>query len=175
MLKNCKRCGLSEFRKNIVPGEGAQPAEVLFVGEAPGRSENVRGKPFCGPSGRILRQAIAKATEIAGLGEEPSYFITNIVKCRPTDSKGGKNRIPTAKEAWACREWLNNDITKTQASIVVLLGKTAKSRSGILPKNALCLVHPAYILRRGGAESPEFGMFVRALACAFETLSKKRQ
>lgn len=165
MDKTCTRCGLHKFRCRIVPGRGTQPADILFIGEAPGKSEDIRGEAFVGPSGRILNSAIEKATKIAGLADAPpTVYITNVVRCRPTDEQGGKNRQPTIKEAWACREWLEEAYTLTQPRLVVLLGKVAETFAKQYYPAALCLYHPAYIIRKGGIGCPEYRVLVRNLA-----------
>ena len=84
-VKNCKKCDLCITRKNAVPGKGDHNADIVFVGEAPGKNEDEYGEPFIGTAGKKLNDAL----ENAGL-ERSNVYITNIVKCRPP-----KNRIPT--------------------------------------------------------------------------------
>ena len=90
----CKNCDLCKTRKNSVPGAGNQNADIVFVGEAPGKSEDLRGKPFVGTAGKKLDEAL----ENSGLTRDQVY-ITNIVKCRPP-----KNRIPNEKEKIMCSD-----------------------------------------------------------------------
>lgn len=164
----CINCDLHLYRKNIVPGRGVKPADLLFIGEAPGRSEDLRAKAFIGPSGRLLKQAFEKAVNILGIDEAPTYYITNVVQCRPTNSRLGKNREPTEEEAWAC--WPN--LEKTYLSVkpvrVIFIGKVAVRFCKEAWPGADRLIHPAYIIRQGGIESTEFTAFVRDLSQIFK-------
>ena len=92
----CKNCDLCKTRKNSVPGTGNQNADIVFVGEAPGKSEDLHGKPFVGSAGKKLDEAL----EYSGLTRNQVY-ITNIVKCRPP-----KNRIPNDEEKIMCGNYL---------------------------------------------------------------------
>ena len=83
-VKTCKKCDLCNTRKNSVPGKGNQKADIIFVGEAPGKNEDLCGEPFIGTAGKRLNDAL----EEVGLTRS-SIYITNIVKCRPPN-----NRIP---------------------------------------------------------------------------------
>lgn len=164
---NCNRCQLAKFRKMIVPGRGVKPADILFIGEAPGKSENLTGQAFFGKSGRLFNEAIVIATRLAQLNKTPSYYITNVICCRPTDSLGGPNRIPTDAEAWACRPNLEATVSEVQPNMVILLGKVAEKYCKPMFPGAAKLPHPASILRRGGTPSPEFKAFVRDLSALF--------
>jgi uracil-DNA glycosylase len=113
----CTKCQLCHTRKNAVPGEGSGSARILFVGEAPGRFEDVQGKPFVGPAGRILDATLSKAN-ISG----SQIFITNIVKCRPPG-----NRRPKRDEISWCNDYLNKQISLINPKIVCILGATAYS------------------------------------------------
>jgi uracil-DNA glycosylase len=91
-VRECIRCMLHIGRKNAVPGEGNTKARIVFVGEAPGREEDLEGRPFVGMAGKLLSQLLSSV----GLRREDVY-ITNIVKCRPPE-----NRLPLAPEITAC-------------------------------------------------------------------------
>lgn len=114
-VRACIRCRLHTTRAHAVPGEGAAPAEVLLVGEAPGRDEDASGRPFVGRAGRILDAAL----DAAHLPRE-SVFITNLVKCRPPG-----NRRPKRDEWAACRPYLMGQIAAVQPRAIVTLGATA--------------------------------------------------
>src|SRR5512136_1265356 len=114
-IRGCTRCRLHATRTNAVPGEGAVRAAVLLVGEAPGRDEDMSGRPFVGRAGRILDAALGAAR----LPRE-SVFITNVVKCRPPG-----NRRPKPDEVAACRTYLMGQIACVQPRVVVMLGATA--------------------------------------------------
>ncbi|ABK77231.1 uracil-DNA glycosylase [Cenarchaeum symbiosum A] len=111
----CTRCGLCEGRTNAVPGTGPASARAILVGEAPGREEDLQGKPFVGGAGRVLD----KELERAGIPRSTVY-ITNVVKCRPP-----KNRVPSDEERDACIEYLKEEISVINPRIVCILGATA--------------------------------------------------
>ena len=111
----CPLCKLSRTRKNAVPGEGQVSAKLMFIGEAPGKNEDLKGKPFVGAAGRILDQALEKA----GI-ERSKVFITNVVKCRPPS-----NRVPEEDERTACRPYLQRQISVISPKIICILGSTA--------------------------------------------------
>ena len=111
----CTNCDLSQTRTNSVPGKGNFHANVVFVGEAPGKSEDKQGEPFIGVAGKKLSTAL----EEAGISRDDVY-ITNIVKCRPP-----KNRVPTTIERQTCQEYLEDEIAIIKPKIICILGNTA--------------------------------------------------
>jgi DNA polymerase len=102
-------------RKNAVPGEGQLAARILFVGEAPGRSEDEKGRPFVGAAGRILDDLLQRT----GI-DRSQVFITNIVKCRPPN-----NRVPEDDEVAACKPYLERQIALIKPKVICILGRTA--------------------------------------------------
>ena len=116
-VRGCPLCKLARTRKNAVPGEGQISAKIMFIGEAPGRSEDEKGKPFVGAAGRILDDLLKKA----GI-ERSQVFITNIVKCRPPN-----NRAPEEDELIACRPYLDRQIALIKPKVICILGRTAYS------------------------------------------------
>ena len=116
-VTKCTKCELSETRNNSVPGKGNYKADVIFVGEAPGKNEDVNGEPFIGIAGKKLTMAL----ESAGVTREEVY-ITNIVKCRPP-----KNRVPTTDERNTCQNYLEKEIEIIKPKIICILGNTAFS------------------------------------------------
>ncbi len=164
--KKCRRCGLWAIRRNVVYGSGQLPADILFVGEAPGKEEDLLGEPFVGPSGRLLRRAISDALRMAGKDPEnpPTIYITNIVACRPSDSRGGPNRAPIIEESNACSPRLAEIASECKPRLVVLLGKVAQRECHQMFPRALALVHPAFLLRSGGINSEGYLPFVRKLS-----------
>jgi DNA polymerase len=110
-------CGFEpcETATNMVPGEGSATAQVMFVGEAPGASEDEQGRPFVGRAGKLLDELLAEA----GLEREDVY-ITNVVKARPP-----KNRDPRAGEVEHCMPWLEAELALIQPRVVVPLGRHA--------------------------------------------------
>jgi DNA polymerase len=116
-VRDCKKCGLWECRDNYVFGEGDPNAEIVFVGEAPGREEDIKGKPFIGSAGKILSETLEKV----GLKREDVY-ITNVLKCRPPN-----NRDPLPEEVKNCSPYLIRQIESIEPKIIVCLGRYASS------------------------------------------------
>ncbi|HEX6561451.1 MAG TPA: uracil-DNA glycosylase [Nitrososphaera sp.] len=116
-VAGCPKCKLARTRKNAVPGEGQLAAKVMFIGEAPGRSEDEKGRPFVGAAGKILDEMLAKA----GISRS-QVFITNVVKCRPPN-----NRVPEDDEVQACTPYLERQIALIRPRIICILGRTAYS------------------------------------------------
>lgn len=115
----CRKCGLCETRTHVVFGMGSPTAEVMFIGEGPGRNEDEQGLPFVGRSGKLLDQYL----EAIDLSREKNVFIANIVKCRPPE-----NRDPLPEEWAACLPWLNEQFRLIRPKIAVCLGRIAAQR-----------------------------------------------
>jgi uracil-DNA glycosylase len=114
-LLKCTRCELALGRTTVVRGVGAAPARVLFLGEAPGASEDRAGEPFVGAAGRLLDGLLA------GIGlDRASVYITNVVACRPP-----RNRTPRVGELRAHAPWLEEQLRLVQPEVVVTLGRIA--------------------------------------------------
>lgn len=149
----------------MVLGRGVIPAEIMFIGEAPGRSEDLIGEAFVGRAGRILNAAMADATET--VGRSPTFYISNTVGCIPCDRKGGDLREPQSGEWLACWPRLQLTYRLVDPEEVIFLGSLARVACGDRFQGAHHLLHPAYILRRGGTSSMEYRTFVRELADIF--------
>lgn len=111
----CTLCPLSKSRKNAVPGEGNPRARIMLVGEAPGSSEDLQGRPFVGAAGKFLETLLSKV----GLSRE-DVFISNIVKCRPPG-----NRAPRPDEIQTCTPYLERQIKFIKPDFLVTLGSCA--------------------------------------------------
>lgn len=112
----CEQCGLCELRQSVVWGEGNLAAGVMFIGEGPGRDEDLEGRPFVGRSGRVLTDIIEK-----GMGLPRSHvYITNVVKCRPPG-----NRDPRPGEVSACSRYLTRQIEVIRPKVLVAVGSVA--------------------------------------------------
>ena len=170
LITNCKRCGLHKFRRNIVIGRGVQPADILFMGEAPGRSENAIGKAFIGRSGKLLDRIISDAAQLARLISFPTYFMTNTLLCRPTDSINGDNRKPTESEILACRPLVKNIINYIKPKEIVFVGKVSERYYKSEYPGAIRILHPAFLLRHGGESSSYYWVTVRQLSELFERI-----
>lgn len=114
-IKGCNKCNLYKNRQNIVFGEGNKNAEIMFIGEAPGASEDAEGRPFVGKSGKLMDMGF----QTVGLKREDVY-IANIVKCRPP-----ANKSPEEAECKICLNYLRNQVILIKPKIIVLLGSVA--------------------------------------------------
>ncbi len=124
-IGDCTRCRLSEGRTNVVFGEGNLDARIMFIGEAPGREEDLQARPFVGDAGKLLTKLIEKMGEKSGFGRKDVY-IANIVKCRPP-----MNRDPHDDEMRTCSPFLIRQIEIIQPEVIVSLGRiSAFSLSG---------------------------------------------
>jgi len=171
----CEACNLHEHRRNTVLGEGDVPCDVLFLGDAPNKVEDVTGRPFYGKAGHLLRFAISLAAVIAE--KKPKIFYANVVACRPCSSFKTKNITPTKAQAMACQPRLFDCLRMTTPRVVVCLGNTAdrymnKLRRSDTFKDSFGqgaadlpepmfkkLIHPNYIVRNGGERHPMFDEF----------------
>ena len=152
------------WRKHIVTGRGSIPADVLFIGEAPDASDNLRGQAFVGESGRVLDTLIEK------VGIE-SYYMTNVVLCRPINEFQGANREPTQEEVLACMDNVIKIISKVHPKIVVLLGKVAQKYYGREFPDAIHLQHPDFLSKQGGTRSPYYMTNLRILQEGYNALN----
>lgn len=159
----CARCPLFQFRRSTVIGRGSLPCHLFMIGEAPGKSEDLVGVPFIGPSGSLQAKAQLKALKELRIPSdlEPLEYITNVLACRPTDSKGGQNREPKPEEALACLPRVKALYALAQPRLVLLVGEVAKHHFQSVFPEAWSIVHPAYLIRQGGESSPMWRNYVR--------------
>jgi DNA polymerase len=168
---SCTRCPLAKGRTHVVFGEGDPNADLMIVGEGPGRDEDLQGRPFVGRSGQLLDRLIA---EEAGLRRDQTY-IANVVKCRPPG-----NRDPRPEEIEACRPFLEGQVRLIRPKVVLTLGNFSTrllldTKDGITklrgkaypwgPAGSVLVptFHPAAALRGGGEVLARMrGDFVRA-------------
>jgi uracil-DNA glycosylase family 4 len=157
-IGDCTRCKLSQGRKNIVFGEGKADARLIFIGEGPGREEDIQGRPFVGEAGALLTKLIEKMH----VGEKNltrgDVYIANIVKCRPP-----MNRDPEEDEIASCRGFVERQIEIIRPGIIVTLGRIAlqtllkrpdlritAARGNFFEYEGIPVMptfHPAYLLR----------------------------
>jgi len=162
IVNNCHLCQLSKSRKNVVFGEGNTDADIMFVGEGPGATEDNLGKPFVGRAGELLTKMIENVLFI----KRSSVYIANIVKCRPP-----KNRTPTIDEALTCRPYLLKQIEIIKPKLIVALGSTAyhylsnddtpisRARGNFFETKEYKILptyHPSYLLRNPSAKKEAF-------------------
>lgn len=172
--KNCTKCDLCKRRCQVVMYRGAIPCDVLFVGEAPGESEDVIGRPFIGPAGDLLNRQIEAALKDSGLTEVKLGFV-NLVGCIPKDEER-KKQEPTKKEIEACHPRLEALFKLAKPTAVVAVGKLSEQRLGSAFGTAhahtfISITHPAAILR---ADKSQQGLAIQRvivqLAEVFESL-----
>jgi DNA polymerase len=154
-IRSCTKCRLCEGRTNAVPGTGNPHADIVFIGEGPGKNEDEQGIPFCGASGRLLDEMLASINL-----NRDDVFITNIVKCRPP---GNRDPLPDEKQLCSTT-YLDAQIALIQPRLIVTLGRHALnyflpdlkiSEVHGQPKRFkdrvyLALYHPAVALYNGG-------------------------
>ena len=128
-IANCQRCDLYKSRTNVVPGEGSENAEIVFIGEAPGWHEDQQGRPFVGPAGQYLDQLLASIN----LRREQVY-IANVIKDRPPG-----NRDPLPTEVIACRPWLEHQVEIIRPKMIVTLGRY--SMAMFFPGKSISKIH----------------------------------
>lgn len=154
-IGECQRCKLSQNRKNIVFGEGCPDAGLMFIGEGPGKDEDIQARPFVGDAGKLLTRLIIKL----GMKREEVY-IANIVKCRPP-----YNRNPEEDEITACMPFIERQIEIINPCVIVCLGRVSmqallglnipisRARGSFFQYNDIPVMptfHPAYLLRNPG-------------------------
>lgn len=125
----CERCALRQTCTQVVPGAGKAEAEIMFIGEGPGREEDKQGIPFVGASGKFFDEMLATINL-----KREDIFIANVVKCRPPG-----NRDPLPEEAKACWPWLEQQIKIIDPLIIVTLGRHSLER--FLPKQKISQIH----------------------------------
>lgn len=157
--KEHNTCALQESATQAVLGDGNPHAEVVFIGEAPGKNEDLEGKPFIGAAGKFLSEMLASINM-----KREDIYITNAVKYRPPN-----NRDPLPEEKEACRAWLNEELSTIKPKLIVFLGRHAmgnffpeekisavhgkllkKNIAGMPTDYFLPLYHPAAALYNGG-------------------------
>ena len=184
---DCKGCDLWERGTQTVFGEGARRAELLFVGEQPGNEEDLTGKPFVGPAGRLFDDALIEA----GIDRAHTY-VTNVIKHFKWEPRG-KRRIhkkPNAHEIAACRPWLEAEISLVKPTVIVCLGATAAQAllgpqfkvtrqrgqfiQSTLAPYIMATVHPSSVLRAPDDETrhDEKRKFIDDLKKVAHVLSK---
>jgi DNA polymerase len=167
---DCRRCPLYKHATQVVPGEGARSAAVMFVGEQPGDQEDIQGKPFVGPAGHLLDRALNDA----GI-ERGRIFVTNAVKHFKFEQRG-KRRLrkrPNAYEIERCKWWLDSELALVKPRLAVALGVTAArsllsrsvtisaTRGKFMPRadhdgiEIFVTVHPSSLLRAPDADTRE--------------------
>jgi len=165
----CEKCRLAKTRTQVVYGVGNPKADLMFVGEAPGRDEDIQGQPFVGRAGQLLTDII-KAMKLT----RDDVYIANVIKCRPPE-----NRNPEPDELEACRPWIRRQIELIQPKVIVTLGRiplqslTEKGyaissvRGQWLEYNGIKVMptyHPAYLLRNPAAKKDVWSDMKKVMA-----------
>ena len=165
----CEKCRLAKTRTQVVYGVGNPKADLMFVGEAPGRDEDLQGKPFVGRAGQLLTDII-KAMKLT----RDDVYIANVIKCRPPE-----NRNPEPDELDACRPWIRRQIELIQPKVIVTLGRFALQsltekgyaissvRGQWLDYDGIKVMptyHPAYLLRNPAAKKDVWSDMKKVMA-----------
>jgi uracil-DNA glycosylase len=178
---DCTRCPLYKYATQVVPGEGPAKARIMLVGEQPGDKEDVAGKPFVGPAGRVLDKAIAEA----GI-DRKHVFVTNAVKHFKFVPRGKRrlHKKPNAHEIERCRWWLDLERAILKPKVVVALGATAvrslmgktmsigkiRGKAIEMPDGGrmVATMHPSYLLRiqDDRDKAAQYRLFIRDLKAA---------
>ena len=184
----CTRCPLYKFATQVVPGEGRRNSQLMLVGEQPGDKEDIAGKPFVGPAGRILDQALADA----GIPRN-DVFVTNAVKHFKFEQRGKRrlHKRPNAYELQRCKWWLDHERAIIRPAAIVALGTTAgrslfgkvmtigrmRGQDHRLADGTLAFVtiHPSYLLRieDKADKTREFRAFVADLRRAAKMMARE--
>ncbi|HHX94925.1 MAG TPA: uracil-DNA glycosylase [Clostridia bacterium] len=174
----CSGCGLRAGAKQVVFGKGNPCADIMFVGEAPGKQEDEQGEPFVGAAGNLLDKIFAAA----GINRD-DVFITNVAKCRPPG-----NRFPRPDEVETCRWYLNAQIKFIDPLIIVCLGALAtktlinpqaritRIRGQWFEKNGIKILptyHPAALLRDPGKKRPVWEDFQELMRVYKEMITRQ--
>lgn len=125
----CRKCEIARLRTKAVPGEGAENADIMFIGEAPGYHEDQQGRPFVGPAGQFLDNLLASIHL-----EREQVYITNVIKTRPPN-----NRDPLPIEIENCRPWLDKQIELLHPRMIVTLGRYSMAR--FFPGKSISQIH----------------------------------
>jgi uracil-DNA glycosylase len=184
----CTRCPLYRNATQTVFGEGPADAALMLIGEQPGDQEDLTGRPFVGPAGKVLDRAL----EAAGLDRNELY-VTNAVKHFKNEPRGKRrlHKKPDTSEIDACRWWLDNELEIVQPAVAVALGATAArglvrksltinaNRGRLIPLRgfrALITVHPSYLLRLQEERDKrrEFDLLVKDLRLAADAARQAR-
>ena len=187
--RNCTACPLYKHATQTVFGEGPKNARLMLLGEQPGDQEDLAGKPFVGPAGRVLNRAL----EEAGIKRDDVY-VTNVVKHFKWELRG-KRRIhqkPNSREIAACRPWLDAELRLVRPRLLVCLGATAaqsllgpsfrvtRDRGKVLgseiASKVMATVHPSSLLRQPDEESREreYAQFVADLRVAHKASAEEK-
>ena len=165
----CEKCKLSKSRTQVVYGEGNPNADLMFIGEAPGRDEDLKGEPFVGRAGQLLTDII-KAMKLT----RDDVYIANVIKCRPPE-----NRNPEPDELEACHPYIQRQVEIIQPRVIVTLGRFAlqsltgktygisSARGQWLDYNGVKVMptyHPAYLLRTPSAKKDVWADMKKVIA-----------
>jgi uracil-DNA glycosylase family 4 len=131
----CHKCDIAKLRTKVVPGEGAENAEIMFIGEAPGWHEDQQGRPFVGQAGQFLDRLLASINL-----DRKQVYIANVIKCRPPE-----NRDPLPTEIQNCCPWLDSQIALINPKMIVTLGRHSMAR--YFPGKSISKIHGTAVKR----------------------------
>jgi DNA polymerase len=160
-IGQCFKCDIAKLRCHVVPGEGAENAEIMFIGEAPGWHEDQQGRPFVGQAGQYLDRLLASVNL-----DRHRVYIANVIKCRPPD-----NRDPLPTEIENCRPWLDAQIGIIKPKMIVTLGRYSMAR--YFPGKSISKIHGTALKQDGviyfAMYHPAAALHQQSLKMAIET------
>lgn len=172
ICEKCYACEIASRREKMVFSAGNSSAKVIFIGEAPGKDENIQGLPFVGRAGQLLNTYLEKV----GINREKDLYIANILKCRPTNpDRPNKDRVPSSVEVKNCIDYLFKQIELVNPKLIVLCGGTSlktltgkksiqisKVRGEVFDielngkkYNAIAIYHPSYLMQYASQEQKD--------------------
>ncbi len=172
ICKKCYACEIATRRDKMVFSAGNFNAKVVFIGEAPGKDENIQGLPFVGRAGQLLNTYLEKV----GIDRDEDLYVANILKCRPTNpDRPNKDRVPATNEIKNCIDYLYKQIEVVQPDLIVLCGGTSlktltgktsiqisKVRGDVFELelngkkyNAIAIYHPSYLMQYASQEQKD--------------------
>lgn len=157
----CQQCEIAKARTKAVPGEGAEDADIMFIGEAPGFHEDQQGRPFVGQAGQFLDRLLASINLT-----RQQVYIANVIKCRPAG-----NRDPLPTEIRNCRPWLDRQMEIIQPKMIVTLGRF--SMAMFFPGKTISKIHGTAVKKDGiiyfAMYHPAAALHQQSLKAAIET------
>lgn len=175
----CERCGLCEGRNRVVLARGQLPCDILFIGEAPGSSENIIGQPFVGPAGKLLGQIVmlAASNRLVRGSDGIRKGYTNLVGCFPKEAKDAGTNEPPEDAIRACRPRLEEIVKMSRPALVVCVGvlagkwvQTWRAGLGLGDVKVVGITHPAAILR---AHPTAQGLMIQRAAATIQDAIKE--
>lgn len=164
----CTDCVLHEVQRKIPVPVGRTPCDILIIGEYPTSTDGILGKALSGENKKLLTYLWEKSRL-----SEFTYCYTNILRCIPTDKKGGAIRTPGLKEIATCKKYVLKTINESHAKVFILIGDLSKKYLQRIVPNHFYIQSLNLIVTTGGIQSPFFLQNLRTLECVYEKITGK--